>query len=168
MMLSLLKITKMINVLKQSFNPSFKNNIQHLTQRALPSSYSFLSHSRNYATESSETVEKSDSTNISIKSEDTFASLLRHSAFMQIGNPVGKEVVGKIYHVVDNDLYIDFGFKFPCICQRPRGRGSHQYTRGAEVRVVIKSLELSQKFLGYENDITLMEAECVLMGLYNK
>ena len=42
------------------------------------------------ATESSETVEKSNTTNISIKSEDTFASLLRHSAFMQIGNPVGK------------------------------------------------------------------------------
>ena len=36
------------------------------------------------------------------------------------------------------------------------------------MRVVIKSLELSQKFLGYENDITLMEADCVLMGLYNK
>ena len=89
-MLSLSKTTKMINVLKHSYNPSFTNNVRHLTQRLLPTSYNFLSHSRNYATESSETVEKSNTTNISIKSEDTFASLLRHSAFMQIGNPVGK------------------------------------------------------------------------------
>ena len=27
---------------------------------------------------------------VTVKSEDTFASLLRHSAFVQIGNPVGK------------------------------------------------------------------------------
>ena len=77
-------------------------------------------------------------------------------------------MLGKIYHIVDNDLYIDFGFKFPCICQRPRGRGSHLFTRGAEVRVLIKSLEMSQKFLGYEQDMTLLEADCVLLGLHGK
>lgn len=73
-------------------------------------------------------------------------------------------VVGKIYHVVDDDLYIDFGGKFPCVCQKPR-RGGHLYTRGTEVRLLVKSLEMSQKFLGYEKEMSLLEADCVLLGL---
>ena len=40
--------------------------------------------------------------------------------FTRIGNPVGKVVVGKIYHVVGDDLYIDFGHKFCCVCTKPR------------------------------------------------
>ena len=45
---------------------------------------------KNFTSESGEVVGKPDHNEISIKSEDTFASLLRHSAFMQIGNPIGK------------------------------------------------------------------------------
>ena len=37
--------------------------------------------------------------------------------------------------------------------------------RGSEVLVKIKSLELSQKFLGYDKDLTLLEADCQLLGL---
>jgi len=33
------------------------------------------------------------------------------------------------------------------------------------VRLLIKSTELSDKFLGYDKEMTLMEADCVLLGL---
>lgn len=102
-------------------------------------------------------------------SSQTFASLLRNSKFIQMGDPVGKVVVGKIYHVVDEDLYIDIGTKFPCVCTLPRGRNSQQmYTRGTEVRVLVKKLEMSQKFLGFDQEMPLLESEGVLLGLYKK
>ena len=46
-------------------------------------------------------------------------------------------------------------------CRESRDR----YVRGAEVKVKINSLELSQKFLGYEREMTLLEADCTLLGL---
>ena len=42
-----------------------------------------------------------------------------------------------------------------------------KYTRGTEVRLLIKGLELSRTFLGYDSEITLMEADAVLLGLHN-
>ena len=81
-----------------------------------------------------------------------------------MGDPVGKTVVGKIYHVVEDDLYIDFGHKFPCVCQKPR-QDKFKYVRGAEVKLLIKDLEMSQKFLGYDKEMTLLEADCVLLGI---
>ena len=119
-------------------------------------------------------------------SSQSFATLLRNSPFIQLGNPVGKVktkkkknsnnllmcslfsfkvVIGKIYHVVDDDLYIDFGHKFHCVCTRPRGPGSGMYTRGQEVKLRIKRLESSEKFLGFDSEMSLLEAECTLMGL---
>lgn len=98
----------------------------------------------------------------------TFAEMMRKSKFVQMGDPVGKVVVGKVYHVVGDDLYIDFGFKLPCVCQAPRDRKKlpqARYARGSLVRVLIKDLELSQKFLGFEDqEVTLLEADCVLLG----
>ena len=59
------------------------------SQFNIPDSKLFHSTKVPLAQESSEQEENINS-DVSVKSEDTFASLLRHSAFMQIGNPVGK------------------------------------------------------------------------------
>ncbi|XP_076179499.1 mitochondrial ribosomal protein S28 [Ptiloglossa arizonensis] len=94
----------------------------------------------------------------------TFTSLLRHSKFMDLGDPSGQVVIGEIVLVVNNDLYIDFGWKFHCVCPIPK-QNSSNYIRGSKVMLRIKSLELSTRFLGATTDLTLLEADCILLRL---
>ncbi|KAH9421479.1 37S ribosomal protein S28, mitochondrial [Dermatophagoides pteronyssinus] len=98
--------------------------------------------------------------------ETTFATLFRDSPYCQLGLPEGKIVIGQIVQVVDDDIYIDFGFKFLAVCRRPK-QNAISYCRGALVKVRINDLELSDRFLGSSQDMTLLEADVTLLGLHS-
>jgi len=92
----------------------------------------------------------------------TFANLLRHSKFIELGDFAGRNVIGTIVDVVADDLYIDFGGKFNTVCKRP-SHGAERFIMGNQVVIRLWDWELSERFLGSKCDLTLLEADATLV-----
>ncbi|UMM38615.1 hypothetical protein L5515_009956 [Caenorhabditis briggsae] len=85
---------------------------------------------------------------------------------MQLGDFNGRLMVGKIVNRIQEDVYIDFGLKFNAVCKVP-AVNSEPYRSGARVLIRLLDPELSERFLGSKTDLTLLEADAVLVRLLN-
>jgi small subunit ribosomal protein S28 len=98
----------------------------------------------------------------------TFAKMFRQSKFVQLGGLKGRLLSGRIVDVVDDDLYVDFGGKFPAVVQRPQKKQRDQYTIGTVVSIRLRTWEMAARFLGAARHISLLEADAQLVGLLKR
>ena len=53
---------------------------------------------------------------------ESFEEMLRDTPFFKLGRPAGKVIEGKITHIVNDDMYIDFGWKFHAVVKIPASK----------------------------------------------
>lgn len=94
----------------------------------------------------------------------SFASLLRRSSFINLGDFRNAVITGKIFHLTENDLYVDIGLKFHAVVKKPR-EDNRLYVRGAVVKLKLLDYELSDRFIGSKKDTSVREADAILLGL---
>lgn len=70
-------------------------------------------------TSDDKTSQEDQLTETSPKPNLTFAQMFRRSKFVALGDLEGKDLVGRIFDTVGDDLYIDYGGKFNAVCKRP-------------------------------------------------
>ncbi|XP_061737112.1 28S ribosomal protein S28, mitochondrial [Nerophis ophidion] len=96
--------------------------------------------------------------------EASFAALLRASPLVQMGDARNKMAVGTVFHVVGDDLYVDFGAKLHCVCRRPARARALSLARGSTVRLRLQDLEVTSRFLGGSTDTSLLEAHAIIVS----
>ncbi|CAF0974108.1 unnamed protein product [Didymodactylos carnosus] len=125
------------------------------------------SSSEKSSSQSSSPLSSHDSSSTSSEPQ-TFAKLFRNSEFVQLGGIKGRLLTGRIFDVVDDDLYIDFGGKFHCVCQRPQSKNRDQFITGALVSIKLNDFEMASRFLGAKKHISLLEADAQLIAIIRK
>lgn len=73
-------------------------------------------------------------------------------------------MIGKVFHTTNEDLYVDIGLKFHAVVKKPQ-KDNNLYVRNSTVRLKLLDYEITDRFIGSEEDVSLLEADAVLLGL---
>lgn len=93
-----------------------------------------------------------------------FASLFRQSKFITQGDFRNSIITGKVFHLTNDDLYVDVGMKFHAVVKKPR-EDYRLYVRGSTVKLKLIDYEITDRFIGSDKETSLLEADAVLIGL---
>lgn len=114
-------------------------------------------------------TEESEIDKINTAKELSFDELLRESPLMKFGRADQKCIVGRIVDICNDDLYVDFGGKFEAVVKKPQTTTiKDEYKLGTLVRLILNKFEMTGQFLGDEQQITLNEADAILIGHFRE